>query len=416
MVAMPDGDPSAPSTSQVELRRIVWPLLACILVGLAIYVAGTVRTTGDYGNPICNGYHCDNAAPAIEAGSRGHIGAFFDRQPIMGPTSLVVRIPAVALARAADASDLDRYRAGAAVCIALALLIVCWLAHQAVTRGIGPVPVAGFLAVSVVAASWTQAIGVGHPEEPLAAALVVAAIVLAATDRTLAAGVVLGLAIATKEWALLAVPPLAVVAAPPNWRRLFVPALMVAALLIAPMAIAAPSAFKDAHVARVGSIGVYGSPFSVWWRFGDREVTGHVSGGEIYVVHPPKAATRLVRPVTLVLAAVLSLLYWRRRRDASWLEPLALLALILLLRDVLDTVTFAYHHIPMLMTLACWEVFARRRLPVVAAAAMVCLQITFREIDDFYTLNTVYLAWTIPLAVYLAVVSFRRRVSAAVPA
>ena len=94
-------------------------------------------------------------------------------------------------------------------------------------------------------------------------------------------------------------------------------------------------------------------------------------------------------------------------------EPLALLALILLLRAALDTVTSSYHVIPMLMTLATWELFARRRLPVVAAAATVCLQLTFRSIDDLYTMNTVYLAWTAPLALYLAVACFRRQRAAA---
>jgi hypothetical protein len=285
---------------------------------------------------------------------------------------------------------------------------VLWIAREALRNHAPRLAVAGLVAVCLVAVLWTDATQLGHPEEPLAAALVLAAAVLAATKRSLAAGLALGAALATKEWTLLAVPPLAVIATRADWRRVFAPAAVVAIVLVAPMVIASPTTFKDAHVARVRTIGIYGSPYSVWWRFGDRQVIARSRGGESYVVHPPKAATRLVRPVTLVLAVVLSFLYWRRRKRGSPFEVLALLALILLLRDVLDTVTFPYHHIPALMTIACWEVFARRRFPFVAMAATVCLQLTFREIDDFYTLNTIYLAWALPLVAYLAVVSFRR--------
>jgi hypothetical protein len=404
---------SASTAPRLVPGRVVWPVVVCVLVGLAIFVAGTTTATGDYGNPVCDDYRCDDAAPALEALSRGDIRRFFREQPGMGPVSLILRAPAVALARAADASDLDRYRIGAAVCIVLALLIVIWLAREALARTAPRLAVAGFVAVMAVAILWTKAIQFGHPEEPLAAALVLAAAVLAARRERLAAGLVLGAAVATKEWALLAVAPIALIAGLGEWKRLLLPALAVVVLLNGTMAVASPTAFKDAHAARVRSISVYGSPLSVWWRFGDREVLRRSAAGEDYAVHPPKLATDLVRPGALILALLLSYVWWRRARGRDVFEPLALLALILLLRAALDTVTSSYHIIPMLMTLATWELFARRRLPVVAAAATVCLQLTFRSIDDLYTMNTVYLAWTVPLALYLGVACFRRQRAAA---
>ena len=401
------------SASRFEPRRIAWPLIVCALIGLAVYFAGTATTTGDYGNPVCTAYRCDNAEPALEALSRGHVREFFREQPGMGPLTLAARAPVVALARAADASDLDRYRAGAAVCLILAMLIVAWLAREALARSAPLLAVAGFVAVAALATVWTKAVEFGHPEEPLAVALLLASAVLAARRQQLAAGLVLGAAVATKEWALLGVGPVVLIAGVADWKRLLLPTLVVAVLLIGPMAIGSPSAFKEAHAARVESISIYGSPLSVWWRFGDRQVIRRTAAGEDYVVHPPKLATTLVRPGALIVALLLSYLWWRRNRGAEVLEPLALLALIFLLRAAFDTVTFSYHHIAMLMTLAAWEVLARRRFPVVAAAATVCLQITVRSIDDFDAMNTVYLAWTLPLGVYLAFVCFAGRVSAA---
>ena len=120
----------------------------------------------------------------------------------------------------------------------------------------------------------------------------------------------------------------------------------------------------------------------------------------------------------LVLSFVLAFIYWRRRGDAGW-EALALLALTLLLRDVLDTVTYSYHHVPMLLALMSWEVLARRRLPVVTIAATICLELMIRVVapgGDLYLFNTLYLAWVLPLTAYLGVVCFRPRVSAAAPA
>ena len=90
---------------------------------------------------------------------------------------------------------------------------------------------------------------------------------------------------------------------------------------------------------------------------------------------------------------------------------LALAAFVLLLRIVLDTLIFSYHLIPMLVTLAAWEVFARRRLPVVAAAATVAVELGVHVVMPHASpsaFNAFFLAWTLPLAAYLAVAAFRR--------
>jgi hypothetical protein len=65
----------------------------------------------------------------------------------------------------------------------------------------------------------------------------------------------------------------------------------------------------------------------------------------------------------------------------------------------------------MLMAVAAWEVFAKRRLPLVAAAATIAFQLTMRVVFDSpdissYGFNAIFLAWTLPLLVLLGVEAY----------
>ena len=67
---------------------------------------------------------------------------------------------------------------------------------------------AGIVAFSILNPANLHAIGDGHPEEILGAALCVAALISASEDRSLlVTGTLLGLAVGTKQWALLAIGP-----------------------------------------------------------------------------------------------------------------------------------------------------------------------------------------------------------------
>src|SRR5206468_316455 len=84
------------------------------------------------------------------------------------------------------------------------------------------------------------ALDAGHPEELLAGALAVAAVMAAGERRPRVAALLLGLAVATKPWAALAVP--AVLAALPRGRRL-APTMLAGGLavaMVAPLALADP--------------------------------------------------------------------------------------------------------------------------------------------------------------------------------
>jgi hypothetical protein len=330
----------------------------------------------------------------------------------MGLTSLALRAPAVAIAHAAGGDILDEYRAGAAACLAVASLIAVWLAWLAHRRGAALPAVLGALALWTIAILWSRAFTLGHPEEPLAAALALAAMAVAASRRPLAAGILIGLAIGTKEWALLVAPAVLLLGLPADWRRLAVGTVAAVALTTGVMAVGNPSSFRSAHEGqRVGDQRTV-TPATLWYRLGDKRIVGREGGQVLFEVYPPKAIGRWCRPFVILFALLASLLFaWRR----GWGSPaaFALAAFVLLARDLLDTQTFSYHLIPMLMTVAAWEVFAKRRLPVVAAAAMVAFQVTVHAVANSpdissYGFNTIFLAWTLPLLALLGVEAYGR--------
>jgi hypothetical protein len=375
----------------------------------ALVAASTSKGTGDYGNPVCAHWKCDDPAASINALARGDITGFFSAQPAMGLTSLVLRAPAVALIRGQDLTA--EYQAGAAVCCAVATLIAVWVAWRARRQGAGVPAVVALLALWTIAILWARTMPLGHPEEALAAALGLAAVILAGERRPIAAGVALGLAIGTKEWALLLAPAVVFAGTAIDWRRMAGTALAAVALTSGVMAIGDPGAFRAAHEGQRAGDTHTVTPASVWFRLGDKQIIGRVGNQEYFKAYPPKLVGRWCRPLVILLAA-LTIPLFLRRRGFECPDALALGAAILVLRAILDTQTFSYHLVPMLMTTAAWEVFARRRFPVVAIAAMTAFQLTVHVVApglSSYQFNSIYLAWTLLLLAILAVAAFRPR-------
>jgi hypothetical protein len=388
------------------LRRL-WLLASLTFVGMATWIVLSSSATGDYGSPRCAHLRCDDAAPSLHALAGGDVAGFFRAQQDIGLTSLLLRAPAVAVARAAGASTAGEYRAGALVCMVATALLAVWLAYLA-RRGGAPVPsVVGFLVLVAVLLLWSRSLFFGHPEEPLAAMLALLAAMLALDGRPLGAGVALGLAIATKEWALLAAPGVVFCAAPAVWKRTAVAAVAIAAVLTATMAVASPDSFRAAHDAQSHAETRTVTPASAWFRLGHKKVVAASATAIAYVVYPPREIGRWCRELVVLLAALTAVLFVRRRGFGSP-DALALIALAFVMRSVLDTQVFSYHVEPMLLAVAAWEVAARQRVPVVAAAAIACFELTARVVAPHMSadaFNAIYLGWTLPLAAYMGVVA-----------
>ena len=327
---------------------------------------------GDYPN---------DAARAVDALAGGHVlrALTVRPQPLMGPVSVVLRAPFVAVAHAFGGGDLVAYRAGAIPCLVAAGLLAVWLLRVFPARR----PVMGLLVVLLAVGSpaAVNALDVGHPEEVLAAALTVSAVVAAMRSRALAAALLLGLALATKQWAVIALPPAMLAVGRPKW-RVAAGALGLAALLTVPQAIADPHGFASmSQHAATSTNGVF---VQSWWYL----VANTLPGWLAQLTHP-----------AIVLAAIpVTILASRRGIRAEGVLPL--LALLFLVRCVFDPVDNFYYHLPLLLTLLAWDLQARRTLPWASLAATACLV----ETNSFLTgmqASVFYFAWTALLGMTL---------------
>jgi hypothetical protein len=374
---------------------------------LAAFLAVRTPLGVDYAGPP--GTLCDCAAAPIRALAHGRLHDFLATQPVMGSGSLLARAPFAALGvHLGHGSDLDLYRLGAFPCLlAAALLAVYLFGRMRELRRplLACVLVAGLVAINPLT---SKALRYGHPEELLAGALCVAAVLAAGRRRPLLAGALLGAAFATKQWALLAALPVLAAAGEQRWRAAAA-AAGTASLLILPMAAGDLHRFLHAnHGAGVLTGGAM--PTNIWFGFGHDVTVAIAPNGQ---TSPPRSLpstlAALAHPLILVSGFVLAAAWWRYRRDAEPEDALLLLALIMLVRCLLDPMTNSYYHLPFLMSLAAWEGLRRNGMPFLTVASTLLLALTSSLVNSGASLvavNHFYLAWTLPLAGLLAAMTF----------
>jgi len=259
-----------------------------------------------------------------------------------------------------------------------------------------------------------QAVFYGHPEEVLGAALAVGAVIASGRGHWLVGGLMLGAALATKQWAALAVIP-ALIAAPTGTRvRLALTCAALATALTLPMLAGDPDRFRAAQE-RVSLADAYTNTVTatnVWWPVASAstgegiDVDGSVTSLTQYSL--PGTAGRVMHLGVIAVALLLCLLYARRRGRGNPDDLLQLVALLFLLRCMLDPLTFSYHHAPFLVALIAYEAL-RRRAPVLSAysiAALLLMNEVVVPTGEPGLINAVYLAWTIPLATAMTLALF----------
>jgi hypothetical protein len=153
------------------------------------------------------------------------------------------------------------------------------------------------------------------------------------------------------------------------------------------------------------------TPANVWWIYGHEggiDLTGGgFRGAPTYAL--PAWLGHVSHLLVIAVAAGLSVAWWRARRGRSPHDVLGLIALILLLRCMLDPLTYSYHHVPFMFALLAYEGLSRRGMPWVAGFASLATWVMAKWIaplGDPTVLNRVYLAWAVPVAAYLAVSAF----------
>jgi hypothetical protein len=350
-----------------------------------------------------------DASASIDALVRRDLDGFFASQPLMGSFSLLVRAPFVATVF--DGSLDAVYLAGAIPCLIATVVLGLALARLVAERG-QPPAVQGLVAgLAVINPITFRALHWGHPEELLGAALCVGAVLAALREREMLAGVLLGLAIATKQWALIAVLP-TLLAAPRRRLPLLGIAGAIAAALLLPGLIANSDSFTGAHQAAAGQGpgGASTTPWSIWWPLAG---IGDSAYGERYMA--PAWVGTLSHPLIVLLPIPLAALLWLRRNRRPD-DALLLLALLFLLRCLLDNWNNDYYHAPFFLSLLAWETVRRPGTPYLSLAVAILLGLSFwpeqtrvfaDSIADAPLLFGFYAGWAVPLAALLAIALYR---------
>lgn len=379
-----------------------------LIVALAVLAVLALSLRASIGMEPGLDYFGD-ASASIDALARGDLTGFFASQPMMGSFSLLLRAPFVAAVF--DSSLETVYLAGALPCLLATVVLGLALARLVAERG-QPVVVQGIVAgLAVINPVTFRALHWGHPEELLCAALCVGAVLSAVRERELLAGVLLGLAIATKQWALIAVLP-ALLAAPRRRLPLLAIAGAIATALLLPGLIANSDSFDRSTEAIAGQAvgGASTTPWSIWWPLAE---VGDTAFGERYVA--PAWIGTLSHPLIVALPLPLAALLWRRR-DRRPDDALLLLALLFLLRCLLDTWNNDYYHAPFFLSLLAWETVRRRGVPYLSLAVAILIGVSFwpeqgrvfaDSLADAPLLFGVYVVWAVPLAGLLALALYR---------
>jgi hypothetical protein len=338
------------------------------------------------------------AAPAFAALARGDVVGFLDLCPAYGG-SLILRAPFALAADGLGGGPVAVFRAVGLPCLLAGAALGVVLAASLLARGAGRGTVAVVVGVCAANPITLRALDIGHPEELLGAVLCAGAVLAAGRGRATLSGVLLGLAVANKAWALLAVGPV-LLALPAERRRAVAVAGAIVVAFALPLALTAgTSGGQPGHAAATG---VIFQPWQVWWFLGSPGDVIRGADGLVKVGYraAPVWLSALSHPLIVALPVPLSLLAWRRRSD-----PLLLLALLFVLRCLLDPWNTAYYALPAIMALVAWEAVRSQRPPVFALAMTMGTWATWEWVVPAASPDVesvAYLAWSLPLAALLA--------------
>jgi hypothetical protein len=395
-------------------RRVAAAVLAAAGASY-VWAAWMTRTTAETDYSI-------EAEPALQALRDGQLGEFLQLAPPYGG-SLILRAPFAFLPDLWGGGDLALFRSMAVPCLAAAVFLAVLLWDRSRVSGAGRGAAAVVLLLCAANPVTLRALRSGHPEELLGAVLCVGAVLAGGARRPILAGALLGLAVANKPWAVLAAVPVAVALGGTararmnvaRWRVLLTdPRLRAAAVasavgaaVLAPLVLHGGAALEQARSVASTSGEIF-KPWQVWWflgdhagplydAFGDERPSGYRT--------PPAWLGEVARPLVVLVPLLLSVVCAVRLRRQPWHDALLLLALVFLLRCVLDPWNVSYYSLPFLLALLAWEVHARTGVPRLTLLASL---LTFVVTDTLTpgvhpdVQSLIYLAWSIPLALVLA--------------
>jgi hypothetical protein len=245
----------------------------------------------------------------------------------------------------------------------------------------------------VLAPMVLDAILFGHPEEALGIALCLGAMLFAVDGRPLLAGLTLGAAMINKPWALLAVGPVLICARAEARQAALAAAALPAAWALAVVAGGGP----DELVRAYSGLSPVAHPPDVWWPLAHlRRLPGITPA---YMA--PSLLTHWARRLIVVIGFAGSALLARRR--GRTVDPFALLALLMLVRCMLDPSNHIYYQLPFVVALCAWE-SRKRGWPLLSPLATLGFVLEFHTVAGIGSLTdqfAFYLLVSVPFAVVL---------------
>jgi len=341
----------------------------------------------------------DDAGPPIDDLINGRFSEFISERPAMGPVSLLVRAPFAALSQLTGGGGPDQlyndaYRFGIFPCLLAAGIVGLLLAREMAARGQPLLFQIAVGALSVVNPVSLRALHFGHPEEILTAAFAVGAVMAGLKGKAWTAALLLTLAVFSKQWAVVVVVPVALTLTAPALRRTAVVLVGLGGLLTLPLLAANPATFVDSTRALLDLRAQFVLPPSIWWPFTDR-----IPGVDPPYHEIPQWVGVIAHPLIVILAVGIAIALGRRVREAPAERVFWLLALVLLLRSVLDPVNNGYYHTPFLLALTAAAAYSGDMRPLLLTVA-VLTGLTVWELAPV-TLSAIYLTWALPFVGYL---------------
>jgi hypothetical protein len=355
------------------------------------------------------------ARPAVEALAHGHLGEFARLAPAYGG-SLVERAPFALVPGLWGGGALAVYRMMVLPCLLAGAVLGVWLVARMRREGRSPLARGVTLALCVANPVMLCALELGHPEELLGASLCIAAVLVAARAsgggaRPLLAGVMLGLAIANKEWALLATGPVLLVLPARQRLTCLLAAGASAGAILAPLVLSS-GGFAAGTRALASPSSVIFQPWQLFWFFGHHGAVVHGAFGA------PKPGFRMApewsgaisHPLILAVGAAITAAMWLRSRRLTERDALLALALLLMMRCLLDTWDVVYYPLPFILALLAWE--ARGPLgrpPLLALASSALVWVNFHWMTEHTSPDAqaaFFLVWSLPLMAWLGLCLF----------
>jgi len=381
------------------------------------WLGGHIQTANDYTSEF---------APAMNALLAGRLHAFMTLQPIDGAGgSILLRAPGALAGKLLVGGQHAIFRFGSLLCELAAGALGLALARDMRERGLPILSRVTVVGLCVLAAAILDEIYFGHPEETLGATLCIGAVLCSGAGRPTLAGLMLGCAIINKPWGVLALAPV-VLASQCGLRRLGLGA--VAALLPCAALVYGLDPARALHaIVAASALARVAHPEDVWWPLAHAV---HLPGTTPYYA-PPRFLVAHARELAVLAALALSFPLARARlsidrpsrvparsgarargllggdrggEDRTRTDSaLALLALLLLVRCMLDPSNHVYYQVPFVMSLLAWDSRVSRA-PARALLAAGLLWLVFHTISGVAGLPlqcAAYMLVTLPFAILL---------------